>query len=336
MTLHRPLARRRFLALALLLPLLSCDSAAPPPAAAPTAASAPAAGPRYRFGFVSNNTSTFWNIASKGLEKARRELNVDPLFRAPQNGQLAEQQQIIEDLLSQGVDGIAVSPINPEGQVELLNRAAAKVALICHDSDAPKSDRLCYIGTHNYNAGREAGKAMKEALGEAGGKVAIFVGRLDAQNARDRRQGFLDEVAGTKIQAAHDYTDDTDRSRAKQNAEDALNTYPDLAALLGLWSYNGPAIAAAVRGANKTGRVKVVCFDEEDGALQAVQDGIVYATVVQKPFEFGYQSMKVLQAIKQGRAADVIPPDKVVDTGVLVVKKENVEEFWKNLKELTK
>lgn len=316
-------AARRWLPL-LFVCLAACDASRPP-----------SAGRRYRFAFVSNNFSAFWLIAQKGLEKAKQELDVDVEFRAPKSGKVDEQQRIIEDLLIQGVDGIAVSPIDPDNEVDLLNKAAAKTALICHDSDAPKSNRLCYIGTNNYTAGREAGKAMKEVLGDAGGKVAIFVGRLDAQNARDRRQGFLDEVAGGKIELVRDYTDYADRAKAKQNAEDALTAYPELNAMLGLWSYNGPSLAAAVQGAQKTGQVKIVCFDEQDETLQAVRDGVIYATVVQKPFEFGYRSMHVLKAIAEGRAAQAVPATKVIDTGVVVVKRDSVEAFWKQLKDLT-
>jgi ribose transport system substrate-binding protein len=324
---------RDLLMLVPIVALGACDSSSGPPKAG--GAAGPGAKP-CRFAFVSNNFSTFWTIAQKGLEKAKAELGVDVEFRAPKTGKVDEQQRIIEDLLVQGVDGIAISPIDPDNMVDLLNRAAAKVPLICQDSDAPKSNRLCYIGTDNYKAGREAGKAMKEALGEAGGKVAIFVGRIDAQNARDRRQGFLDEVQGAKIELVKDFFDYAAQSTAKQNAEDALTAYPDLTAMLGLWAYNGPAIAAAVKTAGKVGKIKIVCFDEEAEALQAIQDGVIYATVVQKPFEFGYRSMKLLKAIKDGKSAEVIPASKVIDTGVVTVTRENVVEFWAKLKELTK
>jgi ribose transport system substrate-binding protein len=296
----------------------------------------PAGPKRPRFAFVTNNYSTFWNIAQKGLEKAKAEIGVDVEFRAPKTGKVDEQQRIIEDLLAQGVDGIAVSPIDPNNMTDLLNRAAARTLLICHDSDAAESNRLCYIGTDNYKAGREAGKAMKEVLGEKGGKVAIFVGRLDAQNARDRRQGFLDEVQGSAITLVKDYLDYADHAKAKQNAEDAMTAHSDLAAMLGLWSYNGPTLAAAVKGAGKTGQVRVVCFDEETDTLQAIQDGVIHATVVQKPFEFGYQSMKILQALKEGRGASVVPANKIIDTGVDVIKKDNVGPFWARLNELIK
>ena len=102
---------------------------------------------------------------------------------------------------------------------------------------------------------------------------------------------------------------------------------------MGLWSYNGPAIATAVKDLNKAGKVNVVCFDEDEATLQAIKDGVIFGTVVQKPFEFGYQSVKVLTALLQGDTS-VIPENKIIDTGVTIVKKENVEEFWAELKRL--
>ena len=79
--------------------------------------------------------------------------------------------------------------------------------------------------------------------------------------------------------------------RAQKNAEDTLVKYPDIACLVGLWNYNGPAILNAVRGAGKTGRVKIVCFDEKPTRSRALPPADIYGTVVQNPYEFGKQSI---------------------------------------------
>ena len=88
--------------------------------------------------------------------------------------------------------------------------------------------------------------------------------------------------------------DDTDRVRAKQNVADTLVKYPDIACLVGLWSYNGPAIINATKEAGKIGKVKLVLFDEENDTLQGVKDGAVEATVVQNPYEFGRQAVTLM------------------------------------------
>ena len=128
-------------------------------------------------------------------------------------------------------------------------------------------------------------------------------------------------------------TDNTDRVRAKSNAADTLVNYPDIAALVGLWSYNGPAIVGAVRDAGKVGKVKIIAFDEEDETLNGIRDGAIYATVVQQPFEFGYQSMKLMAKILDGDRSD-IPASKQIFVPTLAIKKEQVEEFARKINQL--
>jgi ribose transport system substrate-binding protein len=115
----------------------------------------------------------------------------------------------------------------------------------------------------------------------------VFVGTLDAANAQQRLQGIKDTLQNTNIKILDVRTDNADRVRAKANAVDTFVKYPDVAALVGLWSYNGPAITGAVRDAGKVGKVKIICFDEEDETLQGIKEGTIYSTVVQQPFEFG-------------------------------------------------
>jgi ribose transport system substrate-binding protein len=285
-----------------------------------------------RVAFVTNNPSDFWDIAEAGTEEAAEELNVDVIFRKPPNGTAEEQQQILEDLITQGVSGVAISPVDPENQTAMLNEAAEQVHLITQDSDAPESDRLCYLGTNNYEAGRAAGELILEALPE-GGEVMIFVGSVDAQNAQDRRQGILDVLEGTEVSVIDTLTDETDRAKAVSNVEDTLVTYPEVDCLVGLWSYNGPAILTGVENSQKLGQVEIVCFDEEDKTLQGVKDGHIYATVVQQPYKFGYESVKLLAQLAEGND-DVLPDDEVIYIPVKRITQDNVDAFWAQLKEL--
>lgn len=288
---------------------------------------------KLKLAFVTNNASDFWTIARAGCEKAQSELkDVELDFQIPSDGTAATQKRIVQDLLSRGVDGIAISPKDPANQTELLNEAAGRALLVTQDSDAPLSKRAVYIGTDNVAAGKQAGELIKKALPE-GGKIMVFVGTMDAQNARDRFNGIKSALEGSKVTIIDTRTDETDRGRAKANVRDAILTYPDVACLVGLYSYNGPAIVNAIKEANKAGQLKVVCFDEEDETLQAVKDGIVFATVVQQPYEFGYQSMKVMAAYLRGDKT-VIPENKIKIVDTLGIDKEKVDEFWAKLKVL--
>jgi ribose transport system substrate-binding protein len=294
---------------------------------------APEAGPRVKLAILAPGASDFWSIVKAGADKASKEFDVDCEVRMPSSAGASEQKAILEDLLSRGIDGLALAPFDPANQGEDINNAAAKTNLICTDTDAPKSNRLCYVGTNNYEAGKVAGQLLKKALPK-GGKVFVCVGTLDAQNAADRNRGLRDAVKGAGIEFLGVLLDNADRVKAKANAEDALVTHQDLAAFVGLWSYNGPAIAEAVRAANRQGKVKIICFDEEPTTLQGVKDGLIEATVVQKPFEFGYQSVRVLAALARKQDAG-IPAGKMIDTGVQVITKDNVDAFWADLKRQT-
>lgn len=286
-----------------------------------------------KLAFVTNNASDYWTIARKGVEKADGELdNVTVEFKLPGEGTAAEQKRIIDDLVSTGINGIAISPVDPDNQTELINETAKKALVITQDSDAPKSDRALYIGTDNVAAGRQAGELIKEALPN-GGKIMLFVGKRDARNAAERAQGIQEALKDSKIEIIDIRTDDTDRARAKSNAADTLVKYADVAALVGLWSYNGPAILNAVKEANKTDKVKIICFDEEDETLSGVKEGAIFATVVQQPYEFGYQSVKMMAEILSGDKSK-IPASKQINVPTLVVKKDSVDAFQEKLKTL--
>ena len=189
----------------------------------------------------------------------------------------------------------------------------------------PSSKRECYVGTDNVAAGRQAGELIKEALPQ-GGKIMLFVGQIDARNAQERLQGIKEAIAGTKIEILDVRTDDTDHVRAKANVAETLVAHPDVAALVGLWSYNGPAILNAVRDANKIGQVKIIAFDEEDETLAGVKSGAIAGTVVQQPFEFGYQAIDAHGEGPRGRRSG-IPVTRQLFIPTRVLRQNDVDEF---------
>lgn len=285
-----------------------------------------------KLAFVTNNSSEFWKIAAAGVRKYEAEGRVQVDVKMPPTGTPEEQNQIIENLASQGYDAIAVSAVAPNDQVPVLNRVAETTPLITFDSDAPRSNRLLYIGTNNYEAGRALGGQIVKLL-PSGGNMAVFVGSFSADNAAQRFKGIQDAVSGHNIVVVDRREDGTDRAKARSNVEDIVNAHRNLNLVAGLWSYNGPAIAAALESLGKKGKVLAAVFDEEAGTLQAIADGTIVCTVVQKPFQFGYLASKWMHdlATKADAARAAIPPGKVIDTGVDVITKDNVAEFSKQL-----
>lgn len=309
---------------------------------------------RVKVAFITNNAYDFWKIAQRGTEKAAKEFDVDVEFKMPSGGGSAEEQRrFIEDLMSKGVQGIAISPNDAANQTEFFKKVAAKVPLVTQDSDLPDpTARRCYIGTDNYTAGRAAGELVKKACPD-GGPVMIYVGKLDVQNAIERRQGVLDELAGKRrgegepAEKGRHYgkfvlldtrTDDGKSEKCQANVEDTLVKFPDVRCLVGLWEYNPPAMLRAVKKAGKAGKVAVVGFDENDETLDGIKQGQAVGTIVQDPFNFGYLAVKILTGYARGDK-DVLASLKPDSENRIyvphrVITKENVEEFHKELNQL--
>jgi ribose transport system substrate-binding protein len=283
-----------------------------------------------KLAFVTNNASEFWKIAAAGVHKYEKEAGVQVDVKMPPNGKTEEQNGILENLSSQGYNGIAVSVIAPNDQVGNVNRAAITGNLICFDSDCPKSNRILYIGTNNFQAGKTLGEQIVKLLPN-GGKMAVFVGTLSADNAAQRLAGIEEAIKDHSIEIVAKKEDATDRAKARSNVEDVINAYTDLNLVTGLYSYNGPAIAAAIEASGKKGKVLAAVFDEEQGTLDGIRNGTIQCTCVQKPFQFGYLSSKWLHDLAVQGDALKLPEGGVIDTGVNIIDSSNVDEFQKNL-----
>jgi ribose transport system substrate-binding protein len=311
---------------------------------------------RVSVAFVTNQIADFWKIAEAGCEAAAKEFDVDVQVIMPPEASAVVQKQKVEDAMTSGIQAIAISPLDADNQVEWINSIAAKIPLITHDSDAPKSSRLVYIGMDNYAAGRACGELLKTALPE-GGQVLLCIGRLEQDNSKYRRQGVIDvllgrdrtieyyqtqpdgfdpnegELKGDKFTIVATVTDQGKPEVALQKAEDALVTYPELKGMAGLFEYNPPACYQALKKAGKLKQIALAGFDENDITLQAIKDGECAGTVVQNPYEYGFQSVRVLKELLAGNNS-VIPESKYIDIAPRSITTENVENYWEELKRL--
>lgn len=303
---------------------------------------------------VTNCTANFWSIAEAGAKKAAAEHDVDLTFRQPETLDVAKQKQIIDTIVQQGPSGIAVSVINPDEQTPDLKRIAGKMNLLTMDNDADQTGRLAYIGIDNYEAGKAVGRMVKQAAPN-GGTLLLFIGGTTSANAKARIGGVLDELAGAKDAKGPKYgnftlhknepiTDSGDETKALENARtelDKLKDVPNLVAV-GLYAYNPKAILSAAEKSALLGKITIVGFDEDDVTLKGIESGQIVGTVVQDPFNYGYQSVSILAALAKGDKSklptQMIPyrvvtkdggPDATVN-GV-VVKNLKAADFAKQL-----
>ncbi|MER9605076.1 sugar-binding protein [Mesorhizobium sp. M0243] len=281
--------------------------------------------------FVVNGASDFWKAAEAGVKKAQGELPDYTLeLKYPEQSSVAIQQRLMDDLVTAGVKGIMVSAVDPKTSTDGLNKIASETALFTTDSDAPQTKRVAYIGSSNVDAGKQAAEIAKKAMPD-GGKCLGFVGLLGADNAKERIQGMKDGLAGTKIELIDVRGDDIDQARAKKNVEDALVASPDVTCMVGFYSYNTPRIYEALRDAGKLGSITVVGFDDDPITLGGVKEGTVAATVVQQPFEWAYQGMKLMAAYLKGDKSG-IPEGNLIIIPTKIIGKDDVDAYAANLK----
>jgi len=311
----------------------------------------PAQSERVHIAYVTNGIDPFWNIAAAGVRGGEKDFDVDCEVLMPPKG-IVDQKRMVESLLSNNIQGIAISPIDAANQVSQINEACARTNVITQDSDAPGSNRLCFVGMDNYKAGRSAGKLVKEAMPE-GGSVMVFVGRLEQLNAQQRRQGVIDELLdlpvqtldtvkidppgatfmGGKYEILRALTDNFDYAKAKSNAEDTIAGHKNIGCMVGLFAYNAPACLTAIKEAGKTGRIKVVSFDEAEATLEGIAEGTVHGTVSQQPFKYGYESVRILAGLARNDKS-VLPEGGFLAIPSVVVRKDNVEAFRTELAKL--
>jgi ribose transport system substrate-binding protein len=287
---------------------------------------------------VTNDLSPFWTAGQIGSQRAASELGVPVILNAPvKPGDKAAQERIINTFIADGYKGIAFSAIDPDALIPVIKDGIAKhVNFITFDSDAPDSNRALYLGTNNYNAGVIAGKTLLQTLGDKGGKVVGLVGALTAQNAIDRVRGINAAINGSNVTLITVLVDDLDPLKAERNAEKAIAQYSDLAAFVGLYSYDGPAAGKALKVTNTIGKIKLVAFDVAPDTIAQLKDGTASAAIGQRPYYMGYLSVYILYSMSTlgtDTTLTLLKPyllgDKkdVLDTGVDIVTAQNLQDY---------
>ena len=282
--------------------------------------------------FVVNGASDFWKAAEAGVRKAQGELpNYTLQLKYPEQSSAAIQNRIMDDLVAAGAAGIMVSAVDPKTQIDELNKVGGQTVLFTTDSDAPNSKRVAYIGSSNVDAGKQAGELMKKAMPN-GGKCMGYVGLPGADNARERIDGIKESIKGTKITLVDVRADDIDQPRAKRNVEDTLSADPSINCMVGIYSYNTPQIYRVLQETGKLGQITVIGFDEDQVTLGGVKEGTIVGTVVQQPYEWGYQGMKDMAKYLEGDKS-FIPANKLMIVPTRIIDKSNVDAFAAELKE---
>jgi ribose transport system substrate-binding protein len=271
----------------------------------------------------------FFDDCNNGAKSAADKMGVRYQWVVPQNTQGATQVQIIEDLISKHVDGIAISVNEPKSVESVMKRATQSgIKVLTYDSDSPKSGRAMYIGTNNVSAGETMAETMAKALG-GNGEVAIVTGQLGAVNLNERINGIKKGLARYPgIRIVETQGTDDDLAKGVSVVETTLRAHPQLKGIFGVSQVGGPAMAKVLAtrefGAMK-GKLEVLAFDDLPDSLKGLREGSIQGIMVQRPVTMG--KLAVEHLVTQIDGKEPLPKD--IDTGVTVVTKDNVGSYTK-------
>jgi ribose transport system substrate-binding protein len=294
----------------------------------------PAFAQTYKFVIVPKAMNNpFFDVARDGCLKRAKELgNVECIYKGPIEHEPATQAQIIQDFVTQKVDGLAISVADVAAMTKSIDAAtAAGIPVITFDADAPGSKRLAYIGTNNKDFGLALGKQLLQLKPE-GGRYAVVSGGPGAKNLAERVDGVREALKGSKwteVAGSPTFCND-DPALAVQQMADLRTATPDLGAIVpvGGWPMFAPEGYKSFVNKNKkdidAGKLTLVVADTLKMQLELLRDGYSNALTGQRPFEMGEKAMDTLLAIKKGQK---VP--EVIYTGLDLVTKDNVAQLLK-------
>ena len=283
------------------------------------------------FVMVPKGVHPYYEPCYEGFKAAAAKYGITVDKVDPQKFELPLQVKVIEDLIAQQVDGIAISALDDAGLGPVIAEATkAGIKVITFDAPAPSTQALTYIGTDNESAGKAAGEAMAKLMkGKKGATLAILQGGLGSVNLNLRTKGFQAAMAKSapNVKILEVVDEGGDFSVTTNKTEALLQTYPNLTAIFAVSAEGAPAAAAVLKQQGKAGKIVLAGFDDLKDTVEGVKDGSISFCLVQKTFKMGWLSVEALMKAKQGGQLA-----KVTDTGVLFVTKANVGNYMADMK----
>jgi ribose transport system substrate-binding protein len=264
----------------------------------------------------------FWISVKAGAEAAGKEFGATILWQGPpKETEIAQQINIVQDMITRKVDALVLAACDENALVSVIGQAdQAGIPVVMIDSgvksDIPKS----LVATDNIEGAKMAARTLSELLG-AKGEIGLIPFVPGAATSELRERGFkegLQQFPDMRLVAVN-YSQ-SDVSTGMNITSDMLTAYPNIA---GIFATNEPSAigaAQALRAAGKAGQVKLVAFDATGEQINALQEGVIHALIVQNPFKMGYEGVKAAVSALRGE-----PVSPRIDTGVTIVTLENLD-----------
>lgn len=282
------------------------------------------AAPKLKVGMVLKTLSSqYWKIVAAGAQQAADKAGVELILLGPPTEDAVEQQiNMVQDVLSQGIDVLVFSPSQPAASINVLQKAKAKgVPVILVDTGMPASftDYLTFIGTDNVAAGRAGGTALAAQL-KKGDKVILLDGAPGNPSMSDRIKGAEEVLKAAGMVIAAKQPAYSDREKAYTATQNILQSTPDIK---GVFAGNDEEALGALRALQQAGKkVPIIGVDANEDALKSILAGDLYASVAQGNYDMGRLGIEKAIAVKAGQKVD-----KRIDSGATMMTKANAQSL---------
>ena len=270
------------------------------------------------------NSHVFWVSVHAGAAAAGQKFGVEVLWNGPaQETEYDRQMQIVDSMIAQRVDGLAVAATERKVLNRSLDRAAELgIPVTVFDSGVDSTNYLSFIATNNYQGGQMAARELARLVGGKG-KVAMVMNIPGSLSTVDRERGFDDVMKSEfpKIEVVARQFSMSDRSKGMAVAENILTAHADLNGIFASSEPSSTGAALALKSRGLSGKVKCVGFDASDNLIDDLKDGSIQSLVVQDPFRMGFEAVKTLVDKLNG-----ITPPKQIDLPARVVAKDDLEK----------
>ncbi|GLO63731.1 LacI family transcriptional regulator [Vibrio sp. MACH09] len=265
----------------------------------------------------------FWQTVKLGSDTAAKELGVKTSFVGPAaETQISEQIQLMEDMMARQPDAILLAALDSNALVVPVEEAKSRgIEIATFDSGINSEIPKSFIATNNVKAGADAAKTLGKMLGGEG-KVGIIAHVAGTQNAMERSNGFIDAMAKhyPNIKVLEVQYSDGDPQKAMDKTIDMVRANPDISAVYATNEGSTLGVANAIDSLGIAGKVKVMGFDSTEGIIAFLKAGTIQGFVVQDAYQIGYQGLKTLYNVLEGKKVT-----SVIDIPVKVVTAENID-----------
>lgn len=267
----------------------------------------------------------YWKSAIKGFEDAANELNVSVEYRGATQYDVHEQITVLEQVIAKKPSGIALTAINPEMLNMTINKAIeAGIPVVLFDSDAPESDAYTFLGTDNYHAGVTSAHKMAELI-DGKGNVAV-ISLPEQLNHKERTNGFVEtlEKEYPNINVVGIKDGKGSQVESERVTTEIISDFPNIKGVFATEANGGVGVAEAVQSLDSKEKIKIISFDTDKQTLDKIKEGHISATLAQGTWNMGYWSLQFL--FQHNHEKQSLP--EVVNTGVSIVTKENLEDYY--------